>query len=289
MVDFKRARDAFAWAESPLQVLAIVEYAAIAGVPVRLVPRAGVPQLTATIDRVRQLGLPPNLEILEPRPLPLAGFLLPPERHWIIGDAYSVMAQSLLAMRMPKILTIVDDGAATLGIPAALAGARSLSRSGEPSALAINAARRLTALDATGNLEVFSYYQLDLPSWLPNRFGWLNTRRIPPLDYSRSIVLGTARVIDGLMSEEHFLAWIAHQQPGALYLPHRREPHRLTELVSSLGLAVLRTGLPVELVLAGSHNLQIVSLPSSAADTLRILLAGTGSHIRVSELVDVAA
>jgi hypothetical protein len=48
---------------------------------------------------------------------------------------------------------------------------------------------------------------------------------------------------------------------------------------------VLQTGLPVELVLAGIRRpIELVSLQTSAATTLELLLNGTGSVIRQSLL-----
>ena len=277
------SRGAFAWVESPLQLLCAVEYASLAGIPVRIVPRAGALQLTATSERLRSLELPPGVEITEPHMLPL-----PSSKHWIIGDAWSGVVHSLLAVRMPQRLTVVDDGSASLRLPRALAGRSSLSRSGRPTALADLAAARLRSLDGRGALELFSYYRLDHPARIPNRFGWLSANR-PEALTGGDVVLGSASVVDGLMSESRYLDWVSRQPRGATYFPHRRESLHQLEQVASLGLTVETTGLPIELVLAGGRGLRVTSLPSSAVDSLRILLAGTGSIITVDDLERAAA
>lgn len=271
-------RAAFAWVESPLQLLCAVEYASLAAVPVTIVPRAGALQLTATAARLRELGLPDGVQITEPRAVPMTS-----AQHWVIGDAFSGRLQTLLAVRMPQRLTIVDDGRDSLRLPAALAGRSSLSRSGATTALASIAAERLRSLDGRGALELFSYYRLDHPARIPNRFGWLGARRSPTLQ-TGNVVLGAAAVADGLVSEEVYLEWVARQPRDASYFPHRREEPRLLERIAALGLTVVMTGLPIELVLAGARSLTICSLPSSAVDSLRILLAGSGSTITLSTI-----
>jgi len=276
-------RAAFAWVESPLQLLCAVEYAALASIPVRIVPRAGARQLAATAVRLRELGLPEGVQITEPKALPLTS-----ADHWVIGDTFSGRVQTLLAVRMPQRLTIVDDGLDSLRLPTALAGRSQLSRSGARTALATLAAERLRSLDGRGALELFSYYPLRHPARIPNRFTWLGARRTPSLQ-SGQVVLGSAAVVDGLMSEDTYLDWVARQPRDAVYFPHRREETRLLERIGALGLTVTVTGLPIELVLAGARALSITSLPSSAVDSLRIVLAGTGSTITVDDRESSAA
>ncbi|MFW8745928.1 hypothetical protein, partial [Mesorhizobium japonicum] len=76
-------------------------------------------------------------------------------------------------------------------------------------------------------------------------------------------------------------------EPGdgmpAAYLPHRREPEEVLARVAALdGVELVRTGLPVELALAGTTEpLEIVSLRSTAAITLRQVLEGSGSQVRI--------
>lgn len=270
-----------AWVESPLQLICVVEYAFATHTPVRIVPRAGALQLTATASRLRELDLPTGVSIESPRPLPVLG-----SSHWIVGDAFSGMTRSAIAMRMPHRLTIVDDGADTLRLPSVLDGSARLSRSTDTrpaQAIAELATARVRDLDARGALELFSYYALDHAARIPNRFRWLRSRGVRSTA-PRRIVLGSAAVTDGLMAESAYLAWLRGLATPAHYFPHRRESAELLARVAAVdGLQVETPGLPIELVLAGAREVSVVSLPSSAVETLRIVLLGSGSAIEVSE------
>jgi hypothetical protein len=272
------AGTASAWVESPLQLLCVVEWAFARSVAVRIVPRSGAVQLQPTIARLRQIGLPDGVVIESARALPAFG-----SDHWIIGDAFSGMARSALALRMPQRLTIVDDGRATLQLPPVLAGSAALSRSTDAAparAMAELASSRLRHLDATGALEIFSYYALDLPARTRNGFHWLRSRGLASTAPAR-IFLGSASVVDGLMDERAYLALVAGSAPAS-YFPHRREALSTLQKVAALpGIEVDDRALPIELVLAGAREAHIVSMPSSAVETLRIILLGSGSSIDV--------
>ncbi len=280
-----------AWVESPLQLLCAIEYAESTGLAVRVLPRAGAVQLQSTISAVRQLGLPRGVSIAEPRALPLEALVGSAERHLIVGDALSGVARSAVALRMPHRLTIVDDGSATLGIPAVLAGAGYLGRPTDPSAVGVIseiATRRVRELDARGALEIFSCYELDHAAFMPNRFRWLRSRGLRSTAAQR-VVLGSAAVVDGLMSQEDYLAWVS-RQGAASYFPHRRETAAVLERVAAMpGMVLENRGLPIELVLAGARQTAIATLPTSAVRTLRIILAGSGSTIDVHERSDAVA
>lgn len=275
------AEEALAWVESPLQLLCTVEYAFATRSAVRIVPRAGAAQVPATAARLTELDLPPGVTIEAPRSLPALG-----ADRWIVGDAYSGMVRSAVALRMPKRLTIVDDGAATLGLPSVLHGRTRLSRSTDSAAIkaiADLAASHLRQLDADGALELFSYYALDHAARLPNRFRWLRSRGLVSTAPKR-VVLGSASVVDGLIGADEYLDWVAGLGAPASYFPHRRETAATIGRVAELpGIAVEDRGLPVELVLAGAREITVLSLPSSAVETLRIILLGTGSTIDVAQ------
>jgi hypothetical protein len=269
---------ASAWVESPLQLLCVVEWAFARGQAVRIVPRSGAAQLPATAARLREIGLPDGVVIDSARPVPVFS-----SDHWIIGDAFSGMVRSALALRMPQLLTVVDDGAETLRLPDVLSGSAPLSRSTDAAparAIAELASSRLRHLDQTGALELFSYYALDLPSRTPNRFRWLRSRGLTATVPSR-VLLGSASVVDGLMPEDVYLSQIAAVGPAS-YFPHRRETLPTLQRIAALpGVVVEDRGLPIELVLAGAREVVVTSLPSSAVETLRIILLGSGSTVEV--------
>ena len=273
---------ASAWVESPLQMLCAIEWAFARGAALRIVPRYGSAQLDATAARARDIGLPDGVTIDTARHLPAFS-----SDHWLIGDAFSGMARSALALRSPQRLTIVDDGAETLRLPAVLQSSP-LSRPTDSTAaraMAELAAARLRTLDERGALELFSYYALDLAARTPNRFRWLRSRGLA-MEAPPRVFLGSASVADGRMGEEAYLAIVAAAGPVA-YFPHRREtPTTLQRIAALPGVVIEDRGLPIELVLAGAREASVLSMPSSAVETLRIILLGSGSTIDVvGELV----
>ena len=264
--------------ESPLQLLCAVEWAFARGEGLRIVPRSGALQLPATAARLREIGLPDGVVIEGPRALPAFS-----SDHWIIGDAFSGMARSALALRTPRRLTVVDDGTMTLRLPSVLDASTTLSRSTDAAparALAELASSRLRHLHQAGALELFSYYALDLAARTPNRFRWLRSRGLTTVAPTR-VVLGSASVVDGLLAEDDYVAQIASLAPAS-YFPHRRETLSVLQRIAAIeGVEVVDRGLPIELVLAGAREVTVVSLPSSAVETLRIILLGSGSSIEV--------
>ena len=275
---------AIAWVESPLQLLCVVEWAAARRRAVRIVPRSGALQLAATAQWLEGKGLPSGVVIDAPRSLPAFGV-----GHWVIGDPFSGMARSALALRSPQRLTIVDDGAATLALPAVLDGTASLHRATDTlatRAIADIAATRVRQLNAEGALEVFSYYALDLASRTQNRFRWLRSLAISVEPPSR-VFLGSAAVTDGLIALDDYAGIVERASP-AHYFPHRRETVATAARIAEIaGVQTQHPGLPIELVLAGARGASIVSMPSSAVETLRIILLGSGSTVDVvASLVD---
>jgi hypothetical protein len=119
---------------------------------------------------------------------------------------------------------------------------------------------------------------------VPHTLCWVRRTSRPTALPGNRVLLGSARVVDGLMPAHEYLAWVASQaRSGDLtYLPHRRETDATIAVIAGFpGVHLLDTGLPVELVLAGyTEPLEVISQPSSALTTLRHVLAGTGSTIR---------
>lgn len=264
--------------ESPLQLLCAVEWAFARNEGLRIVPRSGAVQLPATAARLREIGLPDGVVIEAPRALPAFS-----SDHWIIGDAFSGMARSALALRTPRRLTVVDDGTMTLRLPSVLDATATLSRATDAAparALAELASSRMRHLHQTGALELFSYYALDLAARTPNRFRWLRSRGLSAVAPSR-VLLGSASVVDGLLGEDDYVAQIAGLAPAS-YFPHRRETLSVLQRIAAIeGIEVVDRGLPIELVLAGAREVTVLSLPSSAVETLRIILLGSGSSIEI--------
>ncbi len=281
-----------AWVESPLQLIGAAEWASAHA---RAVPVAGrlTPQMQETADELLVRGalfgrLEPYLGI------PFA--LLSRHRHWLVGDGFSGQFRLAATLLRPERITFLDDGANTLALADALLGLRAYARPGVDE-------HRLTrtfapfALEAVQRrararrVELFTAFDLgaERHAQLGDRgfgvqrsdFAWTRSTA-HPADLGRLVVLGSARPVDGRMTLDAYLDWIADATQGrpAVYLPHRRETPAQLAAVAELGILDIRPAhLPVELVLAGAGGpLDVVTLPSSTTTTLRLVL-GEGASI----------
>ncbi len=299
-----------AWAESPLQLLGVLEHAAMAETAaehpdgIAVIPRSGDAQLARTVDAAELAGAPALARLGIDRPLlPVGRFRA--EGRWIIGDPFSGQVQARLARVEPSALTLVDDGAITRHLAALLATGSPLLRPGAPApalrrSLGATTTRTLLRLAAEGRLHVTTYLPPHEQAVERLRgvgaivhhhdFAWTRGagQAAQGIPTAHRIVLGTAAVADGRRSVEEHLGWlrgIARTGPVS-YLPHRREPVRvLRALELERHVHVRPATLPIELALGGTTRpLDIISSPSSAIETLERVLAGTGSCIRLDPI-----
>jgi len=291
-----------AWVESPLQVLGAAEWAHAHHTRVDVAGRLAA-QVEQTTNEVADRGALFGEQV---------GFhgvpwrMLAAHEHWLVGDGFSGQFRLAAAVLRPRRITFLDDGLNAVAFADSLTGVRPYAR---PRATREGAlARRVTplALDlvqlraAGGSVDLFTAFPLGderegrlrgLGATVSRHgFEWIRgTRSARRLDADR-VILGTARVADGLIDRSEYVTWVRRQARGnpAAYLPHRRECERtLDEIARLAGVTVVRTGLPVELVLAaGDRPREVVTLPSSAAITLRRVLAGSESIVRESEIVE---
>ena len=289
-----------AWVESPLQVLGAAEWAHARGTRVDVAGRLTA-QVEDTVNEVAARGAMLGEQV---------GFygipwrMLSRHEHWLVGDGFSGQFRLAAALLRPRRITFLDDGLNAVAFADSLTGARRYARPRTEREGALLRKVSPLALDlvqlraARGAVELFTAFPLggerearvhSLGATVERHgFEWIrsvaNTRKIA----ADRIVLGTARVADGLVDAAEYVAWVRRQaQAGpAVYLPHRREGARtLDEIARLAGVTVVHTGLPVELVLAGDdRSREIVTLPSSAAVTLRRVLAGSESVVREREL-----
>ncbi len=285
-----------AWVESPLQLLGAAELAAARGIRIRVAFRLSGEQMTTTTAELLRRGAP--FTVAEPY-YGIPWGLLSGHRDWVIGDAFSGQFRSAMTMLRPRSVTLVDDGAMSIHVAEALAGRVDYSRPGQresglKTVLGGWARDRMLRLTATGGLRMFSAFADHAPlagldargvAVTQNDFSWLREHGRPMAIPEGRVVLGSAAVQDGTLTPERYLAWlrgVAAEGPAA-YLPHRREPLDVLRAVEAVdGLTVRTSGLPVELALAGTAEpLEIVSLRSTAAITLRQVLEGSGSSIRL--------
>lgn len=292
-----------AWVESPLQLLCAVEahHAGLYGARTLVVPRAGQRSLKATRRELRRLSLPEGLVVGEPRERM-------PRRAWSAGDAFSGQVQLGWLRAAPPRIVIVDDGLATIRLLELLAGRpgapllRARATSGPLRAgLGVAAGLRLRLAARRGRLAVFT--ALPVPGELAQAvrergvelvahdFGWLRAQPLSgPGPVERTVVLGTSLVRNGLVHRERYLGWLsalAAEEPIA-YFPHRREdPADLALIGRRPGITVHETGAPVELTLRGlAEGQRVLSLPSTAITSLRVLLGRRGVTVEPVDVPD---
>ncbi|MER7499487.1 hypothetical protein AB0L05_16240 [Nonomuraea pusilla] len=292
-------KQASAWVESPLQMLCAVEahHAGLLGPATVVVPRAGLRALKATRRELLRLGLPPGLELAEPRERM-------PRRLNAVGDAFSGRVQVRWLTSLPGEVVVVDDGLATLRLLELLAEGpfRPLLRArAEPGllrgALGLAAALRLRA----GRVSVFTALPVPEPlaasvraagvRLVTHDFAWLRAQPPSPQGPSeRTVVLGTSLVRNGLVHRDRYLRWLtglAEREPLAYY-PHRREdPVDVALIRESPGITVHDAGVPAELTLRGlDPGQRVLSLPSTAISSLRVLLSPRGVAVEPVDVPD---
>ncbi|MEO3867793.1 hypothetical protein ABGB18_03075 [Nonomuraea sp. B12E4] len=290
---------ASAWVESPLQMLCAVEahHAGLLGPTTAVVPRAGLRPLKATRRELGALGLPDGLVLAEPRERM-------PRRVQAVGDAFSGKVQLRWLVSNPGRIIVVDDGLATIRLLELLAGGpyKPLLRARATptklrSALGLAAALRLrlskvsifTALAVDDKLaEAVRQAGVNL---VRHDFSWLRAQ--PPSTEGpaeRTVVLGTSLVRNGLVHREHYLRWLtelAAREPLAYY-PHRREdPVDVALIRERPGITVHDAGAPAELTLRGlDPGQRVLSLPSTAITSLRVLLSPRGVAVEPVDVPD---
>lgn len=292
----EQRRTPLAWVESPLQLLGAAEYAANLGRPIAVAYRLTGPQMPTTMAELLARGA------LFSSVAPYYGIpwsLLHGQPDWAIGDGFSGQFRMAAALLRPRSITLLDDGDMSIHLASALLGRTGFARRGihesGPATLLGGLARdRMLRLAGSRRLTMFSAFADDptvaaVPArdveLLRNSFAWLRAHPKPTRLPHPRVVLGSARVADGLMSAQSYLDWlrsIAADGPIS-YLPHRRERGAQLVAIALLdGITVVDAGLPAELLLAGAPEpLEILMMRSSASTTLRAVLEGTGSIVTV--------
>jgi len=278
------------WVESPLQFVSAAELAAERGVRVRVVFRLG-PQMPETAAELLARGA--SFASCVPY-LGIPWGELARASEWIVGDGLSGQFRMAAAVLRPRAVTLLDDGAMSLRLAAALAGRCAFERpeqraSGLRGLLGDLTRDHLLRLAGSSRLEFFTAFPADASEFAAagalgvrlraNRFSWTRRTARPPRLPARRVLLGTARVADGLLEAEVHRADVARFSAAgpAVYLPHRRESAtEVARLRAVPGLSVVEPGLPVELFLAGLDGLEVASSGSSADTTLALVLGADG-------------
>jgi len=275
------------WVESPLQFVSAAELAAERGVRLRVVFRLG-PQMPETAAELLSRGA--AFSSCEPY-VGIPWSELRRAHEWVIGDGLSGQFRLAAAVLRPRAVTLLDDGTMSLRLAAGLAGVDDFERPEQAPGrlrrvLGELARDHLLRLAGSGRLAFFSVFGPERPEFSAvaalgvrlraNRFAWTRRTARPPHLPGHRVLLGTARVADGLLGREEHHAQVARfaADGGAVYLPHRREPAPEVAAVARIpGVTVVESRLPVELFLAGVDGLEIASSGSSADTTLGRVLA----------------
>ncbi|MEW9529345.1 hypothetical protein [Microbispora sp. NPDC049125] len=287
---------AVAWVESPLQLLCVIEahHAGLLGGTTQVVPRAGLPALRLTRRELKRMGLPEGLTFAEP-----SQRMPRPSRTWAVGDAFSGRVQLALVTAVPGRTVLVDDGLATVRLLELLVARRPLLRARGKAGLGrllLGAAAGLRL--RTRKPTIFT--ALPVPEELEEAvggsgarlvrhdFAWLRAQPAarPPLE--RTVVLGTSLVRNGLIHRDRYLGWLERIQEPVAYYPHRREdPKDLDRVRGIEGLTVYDAGIPAEMTLRDLRAEQrVLSLPSTAVTSLRVLLSARGVSVETVNVPD---
>ena len=285
-----------AWAESPLQLIGVAEWASAQGLRVPLAGRL-TPQMSETADELIDRGA--MFGPCEPY-LGIPWGLLARHRHWIVGDGFSGQFRLAASVLRPRRITFLDDGANTVAFADALTGRRAYSRPGVnerglTTRVVPFALEQILGRALVGQVDFFTAFRFgerrsaalrELGVRVErHRFDWTRrTARPFTTATSGRVLLGSARPVDGRMPIADYLDWVRMEAASApvTYLPHRREPAAQVAAVAAVpGVHISKQALPAELVLAGAtERLEIITLPSSTTTTLPLVLSGTGSVIR---------
>ncbi|MBO3751347.1 hypothetical protein J5X84_35185 [Streptosporangiaceae bacterium NEAU-GS5] len=295
-----------AWVESPLQMLCVIEahHAGLLGAHTTVVPRARLAALRITRNELNRLDLPPGLRLAEP-----SDGTPRPGRTWVVGDAFSGRVQLALLTSVftgrPRRVVLVDDGLATIRLLELLTNRKPLLRARAErgllrSFLGAAAGIRLRGVPftATDRLTVFTALPVPAPlaeavrragpSLVGHDFAWLRSQpaALPPRE--RTIVLGTSLVRNGLIHRDHYLRWLEGFNEPVAYYPHRREdPRDLSRVRRIAGVTIYDAGVPAEMTLRDlGPDQRVLSLPSTAVTSLRVLLAARGVSVEAVDVPD---
>lgn len=296
-----RSGRAVVWAESPLQLLSAIEghSAGLLGRETIIYPRAAI-GVSSTADSLTP-QVPEGVRVAQ------AGTRIPSARtsgvaRWVIGDAYSGLAQrQLLRDTSANEVVILDDGLATLQLlrsltadhPHPLVRPRTKATAMR-SALGFAAWHRLSRLTRQGRLLVFTALTVEesvrerfagLGGLLEgHRFEWLATRPVTEYVDEPTIVVGSAMPADGLVHVEPYIQWVhSLTEDGPVgYYPHRRESAALRSRIGEHPMVRMKEHtVPVEMRFRGLRPEQTVHcLPSTVFASLSLILASTGVPLK---------
>ncbi|MEO3755031.1 hypothetical protein [Streptomyces sp. B6B3] len=307
--------ETLAFAESPVQLLNILEWAHAASpgaFTVVILPPQG-PASRGQLRRMAKLARDSGCRVLwrearggavtPSRALAALAGPLRRARRLVIGDPFSHYLQLLLSMARRCDVVVVDDGTATMEFVAQLGRGERLVRwhrtapRGARAALFAPVARRAVSRLRPGNgrrVEVFTampVQPLDGITITANTFAWTRARFGPPELTGGSDMVGTSLVETGVLDEERYVGAVvelARAHGVTRYFAHRKEtPEKLLRLTQEAGLEIVRPELPLELVSrCGPIGSKILSFPSTVVHTLPRVLSDTDIAVAVCDIAE---
>jgi hypothetical protein len=307
---------ALALVESPAQLLNVIELAKLeedlAGLKIAvLAPVAGLTrtQLRSMILLAREAGH--TVSWHEPRlgGLAVARSLralageLAGVRRLVVGDPYSGVIQAIISVTKLSEVTIVDDGTATLEFARQWLAGEQLSRwhrvaaPNPPRQITARArnqvagtARRRLSPKSGCRLRLFTCMPVDIPGAriIHNDFAWVRARDpVPQLKLGADLI-GTSLVESGVVKADCYLGGVETlitRYDVDRYFAHRKEADWKLDLIERMGVEVVKSALPLEIVARrGPIGRTIVSFPSTVVHTLPIVLAGSTARVVVCEV-----
>lgn len=309
----RRGTETLAFAESPVQLLNILEWSQTAApgtFTVVILPPHGT-ESRGQLRRMAQLARSSGCRVLwrearggavtPPRALAALAGPLRRARRLVLGDPFSRYLQLLLSMAGRCDVVVVDDGTATMEFTAQLARGERLvrwhrdaprgARAALFSPVARRAVRRLTPGAGQG-VEVFTAMPVQpVPgiTLTSNAFAWTRARFGPPTLTGGADMVGTSLVETGVLHEGRYLAAVtqlARAHGVTRYFAHRKESaEKLGRLTEQTGVEIVRPDLPLELVARrGPIGSRILSFPSTVVHTLPRVLADTAVRVAVIDI-----
>ena len=309
---------ALALVESPAQLLNVIELAQLEddliGLKIAiLAPVAGLTrtQLRSMIPLAREAGH--TVSWHEPRlgGLAVARSLralageLAGVRRLVVGDPYSGVIQAIISVTKLSEVTIVDDGTATLEFARQWVAGEHLSRwhrvatasqRRQITALARDqvsgTVRRRLSAQSGCRLRLFTCMPVDIPGVriIRNDFSWVRARYPLPQLKNSADLIGTSLVESGVVKADCYVDGVETmitRYAADRYFAHRKEADWKLDLIERIGVEVVRSALPLEIVarrgpIAGT----IVSFPSTVVHTLPLVLAESEARVVVCEIAD---
>ena len=309
---------ALALVESPAQLLNVIELSRheddLARLKIAvLAPAAGVTrtQLRSMIALARDAGH--SVSWHEPR---LGGLTVARSvralagelggvRRLIVGDPYSGIIQVIISITKLSEVTIVDDGTATLEFARQWVAGEHLSRwhqrathsqRRDIAALArdqvAGTLRRRLSSHSGCRLRLFTCMPVEVPGVriIHNDFAWVRARHPAPQLKTGADLVGTSLVESGVVKADSYLGRVETlitRYQADRYFAHRKEADWKLDLVERMGIKVVRSALPLEIISRrGPIGRTIVSFPSTVVHTLPIVLAGSDVQVVVCEIAD---